>query len=395
VCSSDAPDNNGRTALMYASCLGHFQIVKLLLNNGANLHAVSKEGRTALDYASAFGHVEIVILLLNEGANINATDIHGGSAITWASFYGHTDTVKLLIDKKANVNIADNNGETALMNACVLGHYQVAKMLLDGGAEINSCDNEGRTALIRASAQGHVELVKLLLDRGANTEVIDYSGLTASSYADMAGQTNVIKLFREKEVYRLDRGIQGDLSNATVESFLNGYAISHTSDIILDKNQELVVDIFNLKQILNDIYPYVLERHTHLLKDKLDRAKGKLKDALEEVASIPFPERKELIKKLLVDLEPLKGEAAPPLPDPDLSGNTYTLYVNRTDHFKHLEEVWGKWLVRYNPNLKHSYLNQKQLKERDPVFYEALRNRLNRIPNEHIRDYISPYSRDI
>lgn len=176
----------------------------------------------------------------------------------------------------------------------------------------------------------------------------------------------------------------------SIETLRHSYRRSDNPEKILDAIKELSLDVYGLERILGNRHPYVIERQKELSGDKLDRVKGKLKDALEEVASIPFPERKEIIRKLLDDLEPLRGEVPPPLPTPDLSGNTYPLYVKRTDPFKHLEEVWGPWLVRYTPSLKHDYLDQKQLRERDPVLFTALSNRLKRI-KEQVRDYIPPY----
>ncbi len=422
-------DKRGRTALIWASAHGHLETVSLLLEKKAEVESVDQDGRTSLIHASRHGHSEVAELLLNKGANIDTTDNDGQSALIWASALGHVQIVNLLLDNGANIYATDSANFVALIWACVNDHIAVAKLLLKNGASIDALDKDERTALIWASASGHLDIVKLLIDYGANIHIADNLGCTAFFWAcinnhievakfllhhganinptDKKGHTalmlasergnnEIVKLLLDEETnFAIETDDQYDPHDEIIEAFLKGLQASHEKYLIIDKVNELDLEIAYLQQILHNIYPYVIERQKYLLKDKLDRAKGKLKDALEEVASIPFPERKELIKKLLVDLEPLKGEAAPPLPDPDLSGNTYPLYIKRTDPFKHLEEVWGKWLVRYNPNLKHSYLNQKQLKERDPIFYEALRNRLNRIPNEHIRDYISPYSRDI
>ncbi len=180
-----------------------------------------------------------------------------------------------------------------------------------------------------------------------------------------------------------------------VEAFRNDHHVfsgQHITVTVVDTINEPSLDIATQKRILSTRYPYVAERQEELPKNKLDKARGKLKNVLEEVASIPFPERKEIIREHLNELEQLKGEAAPPLPDPDLSGDTYPLYVKRTDPFEHLKEVWGPWLVRYTPSLKQDYLDQKQLRERDPVLFKALSNRLGRTKEEHIRDYIPPYS---
>ncbi len=363
----------------------------ILLNERRKFEDVDSEDIAALICASAAGFDDVVkLLLLDKGANIHAVDNKQRTALIWASLEGHVKVAKLLLDKGTNIHAVDYEGCSALFAASFKGHIEVVKLLLDCGADINVVDNEGRNALIWASLEGHAAVVKLLLDKGVNIHAVDNKQRTALTWASARGCTAVAKLLFEVGA-TADDGGQNNSTDEVLEEFCNDYQISHEADIILDKIKEFSLDITNLEQILG-IYPYVAERQVELPKDKLDKARGKLKDALEEVASIPFPERKEIISEHLKELEPLKGESASPLPDPDLSGNTYPLYVKRTDPFKHLEEVWGSWLVRYTPSLKQDYLDQKQLRERDPVLFKALSNRLGRTKIDHIRDYIPPYS---
>ena len=70
----DAKCLKGQTPLMFAAMKGHHEVVKLLLDSGANINAIggySKE--SSLHTASENGHYEVVKLLLDSGANINAT----------------------------------------------------------------------------------------------------------------------------------------------------------------------------------------------------------------------------------------------------------------------------------------------------------------------------------
>ena len=106
-------DNNGRTALMYASgCKGNDKIVKLLIDAKCNVNLQNKYGRTALMSATRRS--------LNH------------------------KTVKLLIDAKCNVNLQTNTGYTALLQAVQKPehsvrelNYKTVKLLIDAGAEIN------------------------------------------------------------------------------------------------------------------------------------------------------------------------------------------------------------------------------------------------------------------
>lgn len=332
------------------------------------------------DYGLAYYNLAVLLKEREKSKNVPIVDI---PVLICASAAGFSYVVLLLLDEGAEIDVVDNNGRTALIWACAKGRIEIVKLLLDKGANLHVADKDGRTALIWASANGHVETVKLLLKRGASIDFADINRDTAYSLASLEGHTEVVNQLSAKGTNAIVSSGQHNLSSER--------ASSNERKMMLDGMREFDLDRTYIEQTLRYIYPYLVERHKELFEDKLARAKGKLKDALDEVASIPFPERKEIIKELLIDLEPLKGEIPPPLPDPDLSGNTYPLYVKRTDPFKHLKEVWGPWLVRYTPSLKHNYLDQKQLRERDPVLFKALSNRVSRT-REQVRDFIPSYS---
>ena len=155
----------GMTALMDVSRTGHAEIVKMLLENGADVNEKDNEGWTALIWASANGHTKTVSILLEKGANVNAKSYIDISALHQASLNGHTEIVEILLDKEAEVNASDNEGWTALIQASLNGHTEIVEILLDKGAEMNAEDNEGWTALMWASERGHTEIINLIRER--------------------------------------------------------------------------------------------------------------------------------------------------------------------------------------------------------------------------------------
>jgi ankyrin repeat protein len=67
------------------------------LDKGADINA--KEaiiGRTALIMASDANHTEVVRLLLEKGADVNAKTKYGKTALALAKIKDHTDIVQLL-----------------------------------------------------------------------------------------------------------------------------------------------------------------------------------------------------------------------------------------------------------------------------------------------------------
>ena len=71
-CNIHFTDENGMTALHWASENGHLETVMLLKEKGSDIHATNNNGMTALHLASENGHFEVVIYLVKQGSDVNA-----------------------------------------------------------------------------------------------------------------------------------------------------------------------------------------------------------------------------------------------------------------------------------------------------------------------------------
>ena len=97
------------------------------LDNGAN---VNHREATALIEAADVGQLEAVRLLLDRGANVNAVTRRGWDALMFAAGRGYLEIVKLLLDSGCGVDASDNEtGWTALMWARKAGHLEIANLL--------------------------------------------------------------------------------------------------------------------------------------------------------------------------------------------------------------------------------------------------------------------------
>ncbi|MFA5086381.1 MAG: ankyrin repeat domain-containing protein [Candidatus Paceibacterota bacterium] len=146
-------------------------ITKALIDGGADVNANSG-GITPLIAASLFGRLNIVRELINNGADIDEKDSdHGQTALISASIFGQLDVVRELIKNGSNLESMDYSGHTALMWACEEGNIDVVKALIDGGADVNTKNDFGSTALNYASGggdrAGYPEIIKFLRDSGA------------------------------------------------------------------------------------------------------------------------------------------------------------------------------------------------------------------------------------
>ncbi|TPP59183.1 Ankyrin-2 [Fasciola gigantica] len=97
----------GNTALHIASLAGHIDIVKLLMEYGANVNAQSQNGFTPLYMAAQENHVEVVNHLLNNGANPALSTEDGFTPLAVALQQGHDRVVAILLEK-------DSKGKTRL-----------------------------------------------------------------------------------------------------------------------------------------------------------------------------------------------------------------------------------------------------------------------------------------
>ena len=69
--------------------------------------------------AALYGHLEVVRLLLEAGADQNVARQNGATALMDAAIYGHSKVVRLLLEAEADQNTATQDGTTALMVAAL------------------------------------------------------------------------------------------------------------------------------------------------------------------------------------------------------------------------------------------------------------------------------------
>ena len=129
-----------RTALMYAAAFGHTPIVEALLAvrpNPANPNVASFDpkdihtGETALMLAAWSGYSEIVRLLIEAGANVNAKGGPlGGTALHSALWENFPNSVQALLEApNLNLGETDSDGLTAKEAARKMGREEIALML--------------------------------------------------------------------------------------------------------------------------------------------------------------------------------------------------------------------------------------------------------------------------
>ncbi|CAF3477166.1 unnamed protein product [Rotaria sp. Silwood1] len=148
---------------------------------------------TILWAAAATNNFEIVKLLVEHGANVNHTTKTNSTPLRSACYNGNIDMARYLIEHGADINISKENNDTNLAVSVYRKHLKMASYLVDElGCDVNICDNDGRSPLYDAVNCGSLELVKFLLDHGARNFPAICDKMSPLMWAAEKRRTNLV-----------------------------------------------------------------------------------------------------------------------------------------------------------------------------------------------------------
>ncbi|KAM6456526.1 2-5A-dependent ribonuclease [Liasis olivaceus] len=182
------------TKLNDAVKAGDIQLVRQLLEEGADINAHVEYGWTPLHSAVQRDSEEIVNFLLENGADPFVRKDDGATPFILAGIEGNVNILKLFLDKGSDVNEYGVNGFTAFMEAAVNGREEALRFLHKNGADVNqgrivdenkrAVKKGGATALMDAASHGHFALVKILVEEmDADVNICDNKDANAIVHA--------------------------------------------------------------------------------------------------------------------------------------------------------------------------------------------------------------------
>ncbi|XP_071041583.1 alpha-latrotoxin-Lt1a-like [Parasteatoda tepidariorum] len=231
------------TLLNLAAECGHLDIVKFLINGGADLNVIgsfgSKPIHTAaqmghlhivkyfiqcdeklltdrgcsnmslLHYASAEGHIEVVKYLIEKGIDVNDECDDGFRSIHFAIKFDHEEVIKVLLNYGAfydcirlyQIENKDIKGiflmTKELFHSVICNNISKVISLVDEGACINAKDSTDNTVLHYAARKGHAEIILILVKNNANPNILGEKNATPLHYASVYGRIEVVIILLE------------------------------------------------------------------------------------------------------------------------------------------------------------------------------------------------------
>ena len=190
----DREDRQGVTPLYGAAGKGHVEVARLLIQRGADINHSTKKGDTPLLFAAFANHIEIVRMLLEKGACVDCENLQGATPLIWAAGKGYIELSQLLIQRGADINHSMKKGDTPLLFTAFANHIEIVRMLLEKGARVD-CENlQGVTPLMWAAGKGYIELSQLLIQHGADINHRTKKGDTPLIFAAFANHIEIVNL---------------------------------------------------------------------------------------------------------------------------------------------------------------------------------------------------------
>ena len=217
-------DSQGRTPLSWAAARGDIDVVKLLMNFGADVNLTTYAAAGPLSYAignrrlsvvkylldhgadieqrcTRFQHTpllhacnqvvedeECVRLLIKAGANVNALRFNASTPLILASMRNATRTMAMIMERSVDINHRGAQGYAAIHSAIQENSHQAIKLLLSSEANIAISNKDGSLILHLAATRGDLETLRILTRaniRGFDIDHKDSTGTTPLQYAEL------------------------------------------------------------------------------------------------------------------------------------------------------------------------------------------------------------------
>lgn len=381
--------NQGSTPLFDACFSNNLNIIKSIVEHGADVNQPNIYDVTPLHLAAGYCEPAVVDYLLAQGAMLKAESRQGENALIWAVIRQNFDVADRLFELGLNINDPNAEGRTIMHRmwnmtpealdyaiaheadihfkaldgnqpihaAAWTGRADIVQKLLEAGADPNALSGDGRTPLLNAASSDSLAVVELLLNFGADVnpksclknDICSFRQGTPLHLATAAGSSNIAAvLLKQGADPNFPDQINGQ--NALHAACIRGY--DDIARLLIDNGADVNQKDNNSKTPL-----YYCEKHQHpQLADLLKKHHGK-SSRLEKVNRTDFLTR-----------TPDHGDAV--LLYLDHSGYA----VKTSGHFL-IFDYWERGRMPENPALANGWINPDEIADQKVTVFVSHEHR--------------------
>jgi ankyrin repeat protein len=178
---------NGLTALQYAIKARRIKVIKLLIENGANLSIYNSINKSSLEHVFERFKQRSALSILKIMPNVHIVDDYDKcTALHFAARYNYCECIEYLLQRGIDVNGTNSRGQTPMIFAAISGSHESIELLASHGGDIDrpdKIDNQRWSPIFYAIRNSHVRCVDSLIKRNADLNVIDSNGFTPIFHA--------------------------------------------------------------------------------------------------------------------------------------------------------------------------------------------------------------------
>ncbi len=197
---ADADDSNDNrmTPVLVAAATAHSGTLNFLIQHDPRLlKARNDNRRSALHFAAHCGHEDIVNKIVQYDNKINIKDSYGFYPVGYAINRRHDPIVGILASKGAKLEADADNQQLLLLGNVSRNNPNIVSFLLEQKAKADK-EHIGTTPLIIASGSSSLDVVTRLIDSGADINKSDGKKITPLMSACLTGRKEVVKYLLEK-----------------------------------------------------------------------------------------------------------------------------------------------------------------------------------------------------
>lgn len=194
--SINAQDEDEQTVLHIAATFGHSEIVRFLLDKGADMAVGDRNNRRPIELAAGAGSLNVFTVLHSSSPTSDSTN---EALLVHAAAKGELLIVRYLLKAKTATDVRVHD-ETPLVTAASKGYTEVVRILLEEEADPDFANSGGHTPLERAIEEGHTDAALALLCKGADPNALDYGRWTPLHRAASKNMTKVVDSLLERGV---------------------------------------------------------------------------------------------------------------------------------------------------------------------------------------------------